>query len=182
MNYIESDAIFGGAKQEYRYQLKRIWDKNKEMMTYILLNPSTANEQIDDNTIESCVRLAKHNGFGGFIVANLFGYRATKPKELIGCEKYVLIGKDNDKYILNSVKKTNKVVLGWGNSVKEISTIKDYDRDKEIAQLLEKNGHKVYCADLTVKGCPKHPLYISSKSCFFEIKWNDKKNKFEKLL
>lgn len=180
MNYVESDAVFGGEKDEYRYQLKRIWEENKEIVTFILLNPSTADKHTDDNTIQNCVRLAKHNGSGGFNVVNLFAYRATNPKDLIGYEKDILTGQENDKYILNSANKTNKIVLGWGNAVKEIEKVRDYNRDKEVVQLLDKNGYKVYCADLTVKGCPKHPLYISSKSYFFKIQWNDKTLKFEK--
>jgi hypothetical protein len=180
MNYIESDAVFGGKQGEYRYELKRIWEINKEIVTYILLNPSTADKNIDDNTIGSCARLAEHNGFGGFTVVNLFAYRATKPKDLIGYKKDILTGKENDEYILDSVKKTNKIVLGWGNAVKELKNVKDYSRDKEVAELLDKNGYKTHCADLTGKGCPKHPLFISGKSSFFEIKWNDKKCKFER--
>ena len=113
--------------------------------------------------------------FGGIEVVNIFAFRTTHPEDLINHDKDYLIGIENKEYILDSVKKSKKIVLGWDNSVKELKNIKDFKRDKEIAELLEAEGCEVYCAKLTAKGCPGHPLYLKGEIKFFKIKWDGKK-------
>lgn len=53
-----------------------------------MLNPSTADAEIDDPTITRCIGFAKSWGFGGLMVGNLWAYRATDPKELKKIPKY----------------------------------------------------------------------------------------------
>ena len=36
---------------QYRYELTRIWDPSRSVLTWCLLNPSTADAKIDDHTI-----------------------------------------------------------------------------------------------------------------------------------
>lgn len=66
----------------YRYRLDRIWDTALPAVTFIMLNPSTADASNDDATIR---RLAGTNGFarrwgcGALIVVNLYAWRATTP-------------------------------------------------------------------------------------------------------
>lgn len=179
-DYILKDAVLGGQNNEYRYSLIRNWDENKEKMLFMLFNPSTADSLADDNTVKSCVRLAKNGGYGGIHIVNLFAYRATSPKELIGKTKEKLVGDDWLNYISVSLKSSSKVVLGWGNLARELINIKRYDRDKEVAEYLDKNGIDYYCYELTQKGCPKHPLYISSDSRLQKIKWTGRK--FESVI
>src|ERR1700749_3282622 len=80
--YNESTAVISDCKK-YRYLLRRTWDERRIRVLFIMLNPSTADAEIDDPTIKSCVRLCKENGFGSIEVVNLFGWRATDPKELL---------------------------------------------------------------------------------------------------
>ena len=175
MNYFKKEAVIKGVSDEYRYSLTRIWDYTKDIITIIMLNPSKANALVDDNTIKKCVALSKYNNFGGFEVVNIFAFRTTYPKVLINYNKDVLIGSENEDYILASIKRTKKIVLGWGNSVKELKNIKNFKRDREIAELLGKKGYDLYCTKLTKKGCPGHPLYISGQTAFLKIKWDGKK-------
>ncbi len=46
-------------------------------------------------------------------VVNLFAYRTSKPSLLKQATQP--IGKDNDRYILESVKRNERVILAWGN-------------------------------------------------------------------
>ena len=39
----------------YRYQLSRIWDEEKPKILFIMLNPSTADEFVEDPTIRRVV-------------------------------------------------------------------------------------------------------------------------------
>ncbi|PHM62792.1 DUF1643 domain-containing protein [Xenorhabdus ishibashii] len=38
----------------YRYDLWRVWDESKPNVMFIGLNPSTADHEINDNTITRC--------------------------------------------------------------------------------------------------------------------------------
>jgi len=67
---VESGAEFSECRK-YRYALWRIWDKSKPLVMFIGLNPSTANENVDDPTIRSVCRMTKNNGYGGVYMMNL---------------------------------------------------------------------------------------------------------------
>ena len=55
----------------YRYQLHRTWDESLPKCMFMMLNPSTADADIDDNTIRRCIGFAKLWGYGGLMVGNL---------------------------------------------------------------------------------------------------------------
>ncbi len=173
MEYDVKDAV-QGVDNKYRYSLTRIWDDSKDILLYFLLNPSTADAYEDDNTIKSCVRLAKENGYGGLRVVNLFAIKATKLENLSGEPKHILIGEEWENYIIDSIENSDVIVLGWGNAVKELKGVKDFNREKEVAEFLDSKGYEYFCFELTKKCCPKHPLYISSGTKLKKIKWNGK--------
>ena len=79
--FSKSGAVFSDCRK-YRYTLWRIWDGNKPLVMIIGLNPSTADETSNDPTITRCKNFARSWGYGGVLVANLFGCRATSPNEL----------------------------------------------------------------------------------------------------
>ena len=90
----------------YRYSLSRVWDPQREKIVFIGLNPSTADEKEDDQTLKRCLDYAKRwsNGKYGFLeMVNLFAYCSTDYEQL----KYVSdpIGQQNDQYILECRKK-----------------------------------------------------------------------------
>lgn len=66
----------------YRYWLKRVWDPSKPKALFIMLNPSTADANIDDATIRKCIGFSERLGFGGFYVINLSAFRARDPLHL----------------------------------------------------------------------------------------------------
>ena len=92
MSIIYKNATFSNCRK-YRYSLSRIWDKKKKLVLFIGLNPSTANEEVDDPTIRRCVNYVQNWGYGGLMMVNLFAYRVTLPSGLKKV-KYP-IGEDN---------------------------------------------------------------------------------------
>src|SRR5438105_250311 len=74
-------AWFSPDKQ-YRYLLTRSWDHIPQAMTWIMLNPSTADAFRDDPTIRRCISFARREGCGSIRVVNLFALRATDPRDL----------------------------------------------------------------------------------------------------
>ena len=131
----------------YRYQLSRIWDESKPRILFIMLNPSTADADIDNPTIRRVIRFATSCGYGGVYVANLYAFRSTDPKALKHTDDP--IGKENVSYITHLIGMADKVVYAWGNNQKEPTWL------SELVQT-------PYCIDLSKNGIPKHPLYLKS--------------------
>ena len=131
----------------YRYQLSRIWDESKPLILFIMLNPSTADADVDDPTIRRVIRFTTSWGYGGVYVANLYAFRSTDPKALKHTDDPV--GKENVSYITHLIGMADKVVYAWGNNQKEPIWL------SELVQT-------PYCIDLSKNGIPKHPLYLKS--------------------
>jgi hypothetical protein len=132
----------------YRYQLSRSWDEEKPKILFIMLNPSTADEFVEDPTIRRIVNYAKDWGYGGVYVGNLYAFRSTDPKGLNSAEDPV--GPENITHIQTLIGLVDKVVYAWGNERKE-------------PEWLKKIVTNPYCIDISKKGIPKHPLYL--KKC-----------------
>ena len=147
MSFINKTANFSSCRK-YRYSLSRIWDKQKKFVLFIGLNPSTADEGMDDPTIRRCSGYAQHWGYGGFMMVNLFAYRTTLPSNLKKV-KYP-VGKDNDKYIVKLSKKADITVAAWGNNGNL------YRRDKQVLSLVP----NLMCLKVNKSGQPAHPLYL----------------------
>ena len=132
----------------YRYTLSRTWDSTKPTVLFIGLNPSIADENIDDPTITRCINFAKDWGYGTLLMANLFAFRSTYPKEI-----YLIddpIGKDNDYYLLECVKQSDLIIACWGNNGTYM------DREKIIKELVP----NLYCLQKNKNGTPHHPLRL----------------------
>src|SRR5207253_9302632 len=57
-------------------------DERGGTVTFVGLNPSTADATQDDPTIRRCIRFAREWGFDRLKMVNLYAYRATDPREL----------------------------------------------------------------------------------------------------
>lgn len=147
----ESGAIFTECTK-YRPLLWRIWEPNEHYMAFIGLNPSTADENKLDPTVTRCRNYAKSWGYGGFYMLNIFDYRSTDPFAMKALE--VPNSDHNDRYILETCKKSKKVVCCWGNHGAHM------DRGDAVRQMLDANQIDKYAFALNKSGAPKHPLYL----------------------
>jgi hypothetical protein len=149
----DSQCIWAGNKKQYRYVLKRTWDKTKPKIVFIGLNPSTADEKIDDNTVRKCITIARREGFGKMTMLNIYAYRSTDPTVLK--KHFNPIGELNDKHIYEECAAASKVVVAWGSHASD-------DRHETLTKMLE--GLTLWCFAKNKDGKPKHPLYISNKA------------------
>jgi len=143
---VNKNATFSDCRK-YRYALSRTWNGKKKTILFIGLNPSTANEKIDDPTIRRCINYAQNWGYGSLLMVNLFAYRATMPSELKNVKNP--IGNDNDLHIIELSKKADIAVAAWGNE----GTL--LNRDKEVKKILP----NLMCLKINKSGQPSHPLY-----------------------
>ena len=140
-------AVFD-ADREYRYRLWRTWDGGKPTVSFVMLNPSTADAADDDPTVRRCVNYADAWGYGSLEVVNLFALRATDPSALR--DHGDPVGDANDGYLRRVCDTAAFVVAAWGGK----GSIRD--RGREVAQLLDAELHAL---DTTAAGHPVHPLY-----------------------
>lgn len=152
---MKKSAIISDDKK-YRYSLSRIWDETKSKVLFIMLNPSTADDLDDDNTIRRCIAFAKDWGFGGILVSNLFAYRSTKPNILLKCVDP--IGNDNAIYINELSLECEITICAWGNGKIVNKLLKKFDYYKPLINI--KNLHYL---ELCNDGTPKHPLYLKKE-------------------
>jgi hypothetical protein len=142
---------------KHRYYLHRIWGTTESWL-YIMLNPSTANEQDNDSTIESCMRIAWNNDAGSVHVVNLFSFITDDPKVLYSALKHAKNDLTNH-HIKKQLSECDKVICAWGNW--------DFtsERVQEVTEMIFESKHKqVYCLKENINGSPRHPLYMSGKT------------------
>ena len=149
-----SSAAFS-ADRTYRYVLTRTWDQTARTMTWIMLNPSTADAMADDPTIRRCKAFARREGFGGMAVVNLFGLRATDPRALRDHPDPA--GPANDWFLRLHTQAAPRTVAAWG------ARGALHGRAAEVAGMLAAiPGVRLECLGVTADGSPRHPLYVRS--------------------
>jgi len=155
----DSSAVFSNC-QRYRYRLDRIWDDSLPPLAFGMLNPSTADHERNDPTIERCERRARSLGYGSLVVWNLFAFRATNPKILRN--QFDPIGPENDYFIHSALDETKMrkgtVIVGWGSHGHILG------RHVQVLEIARDVGIDLFCLGTTNSGQPKHPLYISYQS------------------
>ena len=148
---VNKTAYFS-ADRVYRYSLGRHWSEHGVVM-FIGLNPSTADESLDDPTIRRCIRFARDWGYGGIYMLNLFAFRSTNPKRLSQVDHP--IGDDNNSFLGSYARMSSLVVAAWG-VYGELR-----HRSDDVREALEAQGIPVHHLGLTKYGYPRHPLYLS---------------------
>jgi hypothetical protein len=138
----------------YRYRLTRELGGSRAV-TFVMLNPSTADASIDDPTIRRCKGFARAWGFGRLIVANLYAWRATDPDELRrqAMSGWNVIGHDNDSWIMQAVREAEVVVVAWGPRG-------DAERARAVLSIIRAGDRVPMCLGFTRDGSPRHPLMM----------------------
>ncbi len=135
---------------KYRWNLRRVLTTdNNKVVCFVMLNPSTADAEIDDPTVRRCMQYARDWGYGILEVRNIFALRATDPRELRTTKN-----PEGDPRGLESIaeaKKADLIVAAWGATI-------PFKRDVTVCDLF-KDGTPVHCLRKTKLGYPVHPLY-----------------------
>ncbi len=85
-----------------------------------MLNPSTADADINDLTTIRCINFAKRWGYGGIMIGNIYPFRAKRPKNLRkwlneGSDyAFWKSGYDNENHVKTMARKADVVVCAWG--------------------------------------------------------------------
>lgn len=159
----ESPATFS-ADRLHRYTLTRVLTppmlatgRTLRRCLFVMLNPSTATDTVDDPTIRRCKGFATSWGYDRLMVVNLFSLRSTDPKALYGDD-----GAEGDPEnlttILTVAEQAHLIVCGWGahGSLR--------GRGVRVARELRAAGWQPRALKLTRDGHPGHPLYLRGDS------------------
>ncbi|MCJ8330368.1 MAG: DUF1643 domain-containing protein [Lentisphaeria bacterium] len=145
--------------RKYRYALWRVWDESKDKAMFVCLNPSTADETIDDPTLVRCINFASSWGYGAVVMANLFAFRATDPDDMKIAKNP--IGEENDQWLMDLSKNASIVICAWGND----GGYKN--RANSVNEILTKQHY----LKLNKSGEPAHPLYLRKN--LNPVKWDN---------
>lgn len=151
MGHAERGAVFSHCLR-YRYLLWREWEPKAARMTFIGLNPSTADHALDDPTIRRCVNFAKTMGCGSLYMVNLFAFRATDPKNMK--HEREPVGHLNNDVLATVANNTALLVAAWGTHGTHA------DRAKAVCELFARHRFTLMCYGTTKDGHPRHPLYL----------------------
>jgi hypothetical protein len=119
---------------------------------FVMLNPSTADGDVDDPTIRKCVKFARREKYDRLLVVNLFAWRATSPRELLA------VGPNDDPVgyrnqdALNAIEADDLVVCAWGAHGDHLG-----QNETMLGWLGER---RLFCLGKTKDGHPRHPLYL----------------------
>jgi hypothetical protein len=127
----------------------------REVVAFIGLNPSTADEVKNDPTVTRCINYARRWGFQGMFMLNIFALRSTDPRALYRHPDP--IGPETNRYLMELVQRreVSLVVAAWGNHGALLS------RGWNVINLVRNSGVNLYrLGELTKQGQPRHPLYL----------------------
>ena len=165
--------------RKYRY----LWEAqiinqsgNGKPVTFLMLNPSCADEILTDPTIDKCLTYVAQWGYSSLRVVNLFAYRTSKPEELPD-DYDDCVGPCNDRAILDAVSDAPLIVCAWGNGGEASKLLKK--RVKEVCELLKphKKRLNLRCLELNKLNKksrePKHPSRHKEEVALCELECYD---------
>lgn len=149
---MNNECVFSPDRR-HRYTLIHRADPllgGERLLMWIGLNPSTADERQLDPTLTRILGYSLREGYDGFIMTNLFAWRATDPRDMK--EAADPVGAENDRWLLESARRCRRVVAAWG------SHGSFRDRGAAVCRLLRK--FDLVCLAQNADGAPSHPLYL----------------------
>ena len=153
--------------RKYRYQLSRDVDMFADQIyAYFGINPSTADESIDDATVKRWIGFTERFNGKCFLVGNAFAFRATDVNELASAIDP--IGPENNCHLMRIIDQADILVPCWGSKHKIPKEL--HSRRDEVMSLLKDSGKPVKAFGFTASGDPKHPLMLSYATTLIDIK------------
>ncbi|WP_445194666.1 DUF1643 domain-containing protein [Staphylococcus xylosus] len=134
---LETEAVFSNDRM-HRYLLKKVWNKEKEILTIITMYPHYEGVIIVDLTTQLIInKVAEKEEYGGLNIVNLYSNIET-PINLKHIENSH--DKHTDIHIMKAVKESDKVLLAWGSYAKKplVTT-----RVNEVLDMLKPHKNKI---------------------------------------
>lgn len=147
---VRGRAVFAGDDDEHRLTLWRVWGNPEPYLLSIGMNPSTAEADVDDNTVRIEQRFAREWGFTAYCKTNVMSHRVTKPEGLLvpGIQPS----------LPRNVETIRSVALSAGLILLTIGSLPKRLRPygEEVVRTLHEAGLPLWCLGTTADGSPRH--------------------------
>lgn len=145
----------------YRYRLDRdcgLPFEDGKVFAYFGINPSTADAQIDDQTVRKWIGFTSCNGGHRFIAGNVFSYR-SRDVGALGEPGCVAQGPEHWEHLNAIISEADVLVPCWGRLGKVPKHMRSaFD---ELLLVLVASGKPVLHFGLTQCGAPLHPQMLA---------------------
>lgn len=128
-----------------------------KIILWIMLNPSEATAEKNDQTISTITRFSEGWGYNHIMVGNLYAYRTKHPKIMWSAQRAGIdvVGPDNNTHLISMIHRARhsggRVMGAWGAGAK-------LERVLEV----QKFAGELFCLRTNDDGSPVHPLYQPS--------------------
>lgn len=143
--------------ENLRYVLGQLGKNN---LLVICLNPSTATAEKHDGTTDNIEKIARVNGFDGWILFNLSPQRTPHPHKLDKDDNSPFFKKNLkylEEYVNNPSMAIQNVWLAWGNNIHSAGFPYLKTQAIKMLKLLETAKLNYWCIKETSKKHPFHP-------------------------
>jgi hypothetical protein len=154
-DHVVSQAVYSPCRH-YRYMLHRRWEHASDRsIMFVMLNPSTATEDVDDPTVRKCRSYASRWGYNHLIIGNIMAYRATDPGMLRRVSDP--IGPENHQHLRHAIGTYQPMLIcAWGSLPKRLM-----HAETAVIALLREVAVTPYALRMNASGSPGHPLYLA---------------------
>lgn len=134
----------------FRYTLIRVWAHGKPMLVVCMLNPSTADADLDDPTVRELIYFAELWGYGGIYIVNEYALRSSSPAFMALYDD--ARGPENGKHVRRALEysQTHRIpaLAAWGN----------HGTGRMFSAMARELGVPLICMGTNADGSPKHPM------------------------
>lgn len=139
---------------------------NKNPLCVFGINPSIATAEKNDNTISIVENIAELRKCDGYLMFNIYPFRATKIDKDFPNTLQEKIVTDNVNYIEQRIIEGMEVVAAWGTHIEDREFF--INALEAINKVVLKKKAKWICLSKTNKGHPHHPTRLAYNSMSFE--------------
>jgi hypothetical protein len=135
-------------------------------VVFVMLNPSTADHELNDPTIRRCLGFARRERFHKMVVVNLFATICTTPADL--APEPAEHAEVNDEAVSEAFAYADVVIAAWGATVDgDVEAARRIERIRELTKGLY-TGVLYRLGEPTKFGHPRHPLYLRADTELME--------------
>lgn len=150
-------ALFN-ERRTHRQRLWRIWEETIPQLVVVGMNPSQADENTNDRTVEQCEQRARMRGYGGLLMLNMLDVIETDSRKLDGMTAEQRCTAMNAAELVaaldNAAARRADILCAWGGSGQRYGQV-----DWFKAEAAQRNV-TLFCLTRNADGSPHHPLYL----------------------
>ena len=174
----------------WRPYLEQRWgDESQPLLLYVLMNPSSADADFNDDSTRKCSVIAQAHGFGGMIITEVWALRSTRNEWLLSEEgaageemNYLQLFTHGNisvntpyyRELMSLKSDLSFIETAFGNPpVTEVyfgcglhENASELARLAEVKGVLQNCAKPLVCGYCNENGSPRYPLYTPAESPF----------------